>query len=510
MILIYNADIHTMHPAQPRAQALVMEGERVAYAGTLPGARLYLGGRPHDAIDAQGATVLPGFNDSHMHLLHTALRGARVLLPGARDIAAAQALLREGLARPMQGWVIGEGYHQERLAEGRLLTRQDLDAVSAETPVIAVRACGHLLTANSAALALAGLDIPDGILREDEQSAIWRCVPDMDMDARLASLEAAQHGLHRQGITSVQSDDIGGMSVDGQAAFLTGVRDRCADGRLRLRYASQANLPTRDEMEAFLAAGLHTLRGPGFRVSHAKLLTDGSLGARTAWLSREYTDAPGVRGIAMYEDGALAAQVALAAAHGLPSAIHAIGDEALRQTLDALAAAPCPRHAVVHAQMMSAQQAIRCGQMGLMILAQPIFLDADAPIVRARTGSLADTSYRWRTMGGAGAHIAFGTDCPVEPYDPLPGLYCAVARRTLRGGEPYLPEEGFALAEALYAYTAAGAAASGEAGEKGQLVPGQLADVIILSGAMRAEAPESWRQLAVRTTFVGGVPVYGA
>lgn len=515
MLLIYNADIHTMHAAMPRAQALVLDGERVAFVGTLSGARLFLGSRQHEALDARGATVLPGFNDSHMHFLHTALRGTRVLMGDARSIADAQALLRNGLARPVQGWLLGEGWNQERFAEKRLLTRQDVDAVTPTLPVLATRACGHIATANTRALALAGLaDDPrfaDGILREDEIGLVSRHIPSPDLRTQLDAMLHAQQGLLAKGITSVQSDDIGGMSVAQSGAFVYALRDLCATGAMHLRYAMQANLAALADMRAFFEAGLHTVRGPGFRVAHAKLLADGSLGARTAWLTAPYQDAPETHGIAMYEDEALFALVREASGHGLPCAVHAIGDAATRQTLAAFAQAPGGlRHAVVHAQIMNAEQVAQCGKMGLTILAQPVFLDADAPIVRSRVGEgLAQTAYRWRTMRGAGAHVAFGTDCPVEPYDPMPGLYCAATRRSLHGGEPYLPEEGFSLEEALYAYTAAGAYASGEEMEKGRLWPGMLADLVIMEGQLDAQAPEGWLEIGVRVTFVGGECVCG-
>lgn len=514
MLLIHNADLYTMHPAMPRAEAAIVEGDRIAFVGTLPAARLFLAGRPHDALDADGATVIPGFHDSHMHLLHTALRARRVQMAGARSIADAQRLLRDGLARAADGWLASEGWNQERFAERRLLTRADLDAVSADVPILATRACGHIAAANGAALARAGLSedtrFADGILREDEIGLVSRHIPGLGLPAMLDALREVQHGLLAKGITSVQSDDLGGLPIEGRGAFVRGVRDLCASGGLRLRYAMQAGLGTLEEMRAFFADGLHRVGGPGFRVAHAKLLADGSLGARTAWLRADYADAPGQRGIALYDDVTLAALVREAAAHGLPCAIHAIGDAAMAQVLDAFAAAPGPRHAVVHAQLTDAAQVARCGRMGLTILAQPVFLDADAPIVRRRAGdALAGTSYRWRAMQGSGAHVAFGTDCPVEPYDPMPGLYCAATRRPLSGDTAYLPEEAFTLADALYAYTAAGAYASGEEADKGRLWPGMLADIAVLDRWLDPGAPEEWLGVAARATFVGGACVYG-
>lgn len=508
--LLHNAEIRTMHPAMPRAEAAVIQGDRFAYVGPVEGARHLLGATPHKSVDCQGCTVIPGLNDSHMHFAGTASRGRNVDLSGARSVAEAIALLRAGLARG--GWVVGVGWNQERFAEGRLLTRQDMDAVSTDVPVAAVRACGHIAAVNSRALALAGLDVADGILREDEQDAVLGLCPGPDADEMLDLMLRAQHGLYAKGITSIQSDDMGGMEPAALSRFARSIYDATQAGTLRVRYSEQVLLDTLDRMRPFFAEGLHTLRGAGFRFSCVKLLTDGSLGARTAWLRQPYADAPDTRGIAMYEDAALTALVAEAAAHGMPTAIHAIGDAAMQQTLDAFATAGAGlRHAVVHAQITDWAQVARCGAMGLTIMAQPIFLDADIPVVRRRVGDdLADASYRWRSMLAGGAHVAFGTDCPVETYDPMPNLYCAITRKRLSGGEPYLPGEAFTLDEALYAYTAAGAWASGEEADKGRIQPGMLADYVLLNRRLDDKEPTSLLETGIVETVIGGDTVYSA
>ncbi len=509
--LIYNADIRTMHPAMPRAEAAIVENDRFGYVGTLQEARRLLAGKPHDAIDAGGATVLPGFNDAHLHFLHYAKRTQNVALEEARSVQDCIQRLREGLERrPGGGWLIGEGWNQEHYADRRMLTRADLDEVSTDVPIFAVRACGHIAAANSQALTIAGIDVPDGQLREDEQSAVWACIPVPDDGALIASMRAAQTDLFRQGITSIQSDDLGGVPEGREASFLRALAGACEDGILKMRYAQQALAGGVDGFRAFFDAGLHTLRGERFRVSHMKVLADGSLGARTAAMRLPYADAPDTCGIALYTNEALAGVVREAAAHGMPTAIHAIGDAAMQQALDVFAReGKGLRNAIVHAQIADAAQVECCGALGLLLLVQPIFLDADAPIVRARVGVLADTSYRWRSALGLGARVAFSTDCPVEPFDPFANLFCAVTRRGLRGGEPYLPDEAFTLDEALYAYTAAGAYASGEEGEKGRVWPGMLADYLVLKDRLDGKAPASLLEAGVRACYVGGERVYG-
>ncbi|MDL2317495.1 amidohydrolase [Eubacteriales bacterium OttesenSCG-928-A19] len=513
MLLLHNADIRTMHAAMPRADAVIIDGGRFTYVGSLDGARLMLSGRRYVAMDAEGCTVTPGFNDAHMHLAHTAMRDLRVILTGTRSVQELQARLREGLASASNGWLIGEGWNQDAFDDRRLLTRADLDAVSTELPIVATRVCGHILAANSRALAIAGVDVADGILREDEQGAIWAKVPPIHADQLVRAICGAEKRLFQQGLTSVQSDDLGSVPDGEEEALLRGIRDAGDAGRLRVRYAAQALCGSLPSMRGFFSKSLQRLRGERFRMAHMKLLGDGSLGARTAWLSAPYADAPETSGMRIYTDDALRDLVGEAAGHGMPVAIHAIGDAAAQQVLDTLRSAGGTglRHAIVHAQIMNAAQVAACGTMGLVIMAQPIFLAADAPIVRARVGdALADTSYRWRSMLGMGAHVAFGTDSPVEPFDTLPNLYCAITRHAPGESLPYLPDEAFGMDEALYAYTAAGAYASGEEAEKGRIWPGMAADLVRLDRRLDDRLPEQLLEARVLETYIGGEPVYRA
>lgn len=504
-LLLAHADIHTMNPAQPRAQAAVIEGDRFAFVGTQEGALAYLAAAKYERIDAEGCTVVPGFVDSHLHLLGYALSKRRLRLSDARCLDDALRALREA---PGMGWLRASGFNHEHWPERRLPTLAELDAACPHRPLVAVRACGHIGVVNSAALRLLGPDAPqDGVLREEHLGLVNAHIPAPDLDTALAALREAEPELFAQGITSVHSDDLGGLAPESAGDFFRAL----AGGHLRLRYAAQARLGGLDSLRAFFANGYHRLRGERFHVNAIKLMGDGSLGARTAWLSRPYADAPDQRGIECTDAATMRAMVAEAARNGLPCAVHAIGDAAAETVLDAFALEGRGlRQAIVHAQIMLPEQVVRCGQMGLVILAQPIFLKADAPIVRARVGSLADSSYRWKQMLGGGAHVAFGTDCPVEPFDPMAGLYCAMSRRSTPQSEAYLPEEGFTLDEAVYAYTAAGAYAEGEEARKGRIQSGMAADFVVLSRRLCDEAPEALLETTVAKTYLAGQCVHGA
>ncbi len=502
-LLIAHAKIHTMNPAQPRAEAAVVSGGRFAYVGTEKGALAFLAGAAYERLDAGGASVTPGFNDSHMHLAGTAMRMCRVMLEDARSIGEAQAMLRAGLDTLHEGWLLARGWNQEDFAEKRPLTRADLDAVSPDLPIVATRACGHILAANSRALAIAGVDCADGILREDDMGLVGRHIPPETLEMVMDAMLDHQSALFAKGITSVQSDDLDG-SLGEQRRFVHMLRDASDDGRLKVRYALQARPDGLSQVRAFLENGLHTVRGRAFHTSCIKLMADGSLGARTALLETPYDDAPDTLGIGMLTEDELAEIVREGTRHGIPCAVHAIGDGAMERVLSAFArGGQHLRHAVVHAQITTEAQLRRVGAMRLSILAQPIFLRQDAPIVMRRVGAArAESSYRWRSMLGAGACVAFGTDSPVEAIDVMPGLYHAMARH-------YLPDEAFTLDEALYAYTAAGAYASGEETQKGRIQPGMLADFALLDRPLTEDA-ETVRGATVRYTFVDGECVYSA
>lgn len=510
LTFLHNAEIRTMCASMPRAEAAVIDGERFVFVGTETAASRFLEGRAHQKINAQSYTVVPGFHDAHLHFLHGITKDEHVALGNARSADEAVDILKAALTQHMGGWLIGEGWNQERFSAHRLLTREDLDKVSLDVPILATRVCGHLLTANSRAMEMAGCFAEDGVFREDGQDALFSCLPPEDTAKLLQKMKAAQTKLFAQGITSIQSDDLGSMPNDAAASFLRALRDAGDAGEMKVRYAEQALMGDLRSLRGFLESGLHRLEGKRLRISHIKLLADGSLGARTALLRKPYADAPGILGMATFTQEELFALVREAAAHGMPTAIHAIGDGAMETALCSFEKeGGALRNAVVHAQITDGAQIRRCGALGLTIMAQPIFLDADTPIVRQRVGdTLAQTSYSWRAMLGAGARVALSTDSPVEPFAVMPNLYCAVTRRGLRGGEPYLPHEALTLDEALYAYTAAGAFAMGEEAQKGRIAPGMLADFALLTKRLDDQTPEILLDTGVARTYIGGECVY--
>jgi len=295
-------------------------------------------------------------------------------------------------------------------------------------------------------------------------------------------------------------------------------RELIESGELTVRVYEQSNFQTVDSLREFVEEGNVTGAGDEmFRIGPLKLLGDGSLGARTAYMSRPYADDPSTVGLPVFTQETLDEMIGFANAHGMQVAVHAIGDGCLDRVLSAydkaLAAHPRKdhRHGIVHCQITRADQLKKMTDMQLHIYAQTIFLDYDANIVRARVGDMADTSYCWKTLMDGGLSVSNGTDCPVEMPNALLGIQCAVTRTSLHGdGTPYLPEEAFTVQEALDSYTIRGAEGSFEENIKGRIQPGMLADFVLLGQNPFDVDPACIKDIPVLRTFLGGRMVYSA
>ena len=531
-----NAAVYTGGPQ--RARAFVVEDGRFTYAGSEAGA-LALRGPGDRLVDLGGQFVCSGFNDSHMHLLEYGyILQMPPLAQHSGSLAGMLECMRSFLAahpRADGAWLVGRGWNQDLFADTRRMPdRYDLDQVSTEIPVCAVRACGHCLVVNSRALALLGVTgatpqpaggrigmrdgVPDGRFFDNAMDPVYAAIPAPDKAGLKAMLRAACRALNARGVTSSQSDDYSVFRAVAPAVVDEAYRELAAEGALTVRVNEQCNFATLDELRAFAEGGGRTGQGDSlYRTGPVKIIGDGALGARTALLSRPYADAPGVTGLPLYSRETLAAMIGYAHAHGLQTATHAIGDACLDWVLDALEAAmaahprPDCRHGIVHCQITRPDQLERIARLGLHVYAQSIFLDYDIQIVEARVGpELAASSYSWKTLLERGVTVSNGSDCPVEQPDVLAGIQCAVTRRTLAGRGPYLLQQAFTLAEALDSYTIAGARASFEEGCKGRIAPGYLADFVVLGQDPFAAAPEALHSIPVRATYLGGRQVYAA
>ncbi|MCL2496720.1 MAG: amidohydrolase family protein, partial [Clostridiales bacterium] len=324
-----------------------------------------------------------------------------------------------------------------------------------------------------------------------------------------ALIKEAAADMLRQGITSAQSDDFG------HAAWQDVTRaysELAAMQELPLRVYQQCLFSKAEDIAAFLAEEYTPPQQPFYQLGPIKLLSDGSLGARTAFLTSPYRDDPSTRGISCFSEAELDAILALCHQHGRAAAIHCIGDGAAYRAIKSLEKARRLfggglRHGLVHCQICDGIIPRKMKELELAAYIQPIFLDYDIHIVEQRVGAdLARTSYPFKTLHDLGIPIALGSDCPVEPFDPLPNIYCAVTRRDLRGFPPegFHAEQALSVQEAVYAYTAGPAYCSYEENIKGRLEEGFYADMTVLDRDIFRIKAEEIKDARVVMTVVGG------
>ncbi len=557
-------------------QAFVVDCGRFVYVGDNAGAMAYDG----EVTDLKGRFVCAGFNDSHMHLLNfgyslscadlsVCTDSIGYLIDGFRSWAAAHP------AKAGQ-WLCGRGFNQDYfMDEQRLITRDDLDLVDDRRPVMAVRACGHMCVVNSRALELLELehsvDVEGGyidtdsdgrllgIFRENAMELVYARMPAFSLEDVKAMLITASREANRYGVTSVQSDDFLALPSVSWAMVIQAYEELAAKGRLTVRVNEQCQLGDVSHLRQFLEMydyskypGSGVPRGEDaapslmFKPGPLKILGDGSLGARTAYMTKPYSDAPDTCGIEVYKYPVLREMIATAHAAKMPVCIHAIGDGMMDNVLKAFASVLCGGEApgsekgdaayddtyghgaagdhrcgVVHCQIMKPEHYEMFQKLNLHAYIQSIFLDYDIRIVEARVGrERAASSYNYKRFLELGVTMSGGSDCPVELPVPLRGIQCAVTRKSLDGAcGPYLPDQALTVKEALDSYTIAGAYASFEEHIKGDIKEGMLADFVILELNPLDFEPESLNpegdagrigNIRVLETWLGGVRVYGS
>lgn len=489
-------------------------------------------------VDLKGRFVCPGFIDSHMHLLNYGSAMTRCDLTVCTDsIASLQRGLREFLAThelAPGAWLGGRGWNQDYFTTGEgMPTRQDLDAVADDRPIVIVRCCGHCMVVNTYTLRLLGIDgtqpqpdgghydvdetgYPTGVFRDTAMSMIYPQIPAPTRAELKSMLLAAAAALNSYGVTSCHTDDLCAFENVPWTEVIAAYDELVAENALTVRVYEQSQFTTVSGLQEFLDAGYNTGVGTDmFRIGPLKLLGDGSLGARTAYLSSDYADAPGERGLAIFTQDEFDALIGLAHKSGMQVAIHAIGDGILDRILDAYEKAfdahPRADHrsGIVHVQITRPDQLERMRQMNLHAYIQSIFIDYDARIVRARVGERADTSYAFHSMKASGMHVSNGTDCPVEFPNAMRGIECAVTRTPVDGSCPaYRPEEAMSVEEALQSYTSESAHASFEENVKGKIQPGMLADFTVLSADPFAVPVHELHTIVALETYLGGTQVY--
>ena len=525
-LLLVNGRVWTMDAAQPVASAVAIRMGRIVHVGDDAGAKEAAApGSP--IIDLAGRTATPGLNDAHAHPMSVGFALLDLDLSPERNasIVEVQRLVRDAAAaRPAGTWILGRGYDDARLAEGRHPTRVDLDAVAPDHPVILIRMCHHIGAANSAALRLAGVsrETPDpeggifdrdehgeptGVLREAALTAVRAMMPEPDEGEMMAALEAGGREFLRQGVTSAVEAGIGDP------------RELRAYQRLR----EQGRLPVRsylmmmidETLDELVSLGIQTGFGDAWlRIGPAKLFADGSIGGRTAMMHAPYEGQPENHGLWMMPPLELKAKVLRAHDAGFQVGIHAIGDAAIDLVLDAYEEAqrasprPDARHRIEHCSIVDDRILGRIRDLGVVPIPGTSFLRhfRDAYVNNLGEWRIGQ-AYGMRSFERFGIIAAASSDAPVVPVNAMAGVQTMVTRRDILG-RPCNPEEAVSLEDALRAYTVNGAYASFEEGIKGMLKPGYLGDVTVFETDLFAVAPDDLGAMKVDYTIADGKVVY--
>ena len=517
-----------------RCTALAVREGRVQATGS-DEAIAAMAGPATRRIDLGGRLAVPGLNDAHMHLLPLGLAMAEVdLRPSVAPTL--QALLDAIAARAAQTppgeWVLGRGFNHFLLDVGRYPYREELDIAAPDHPVYIVRTDGHSGVANSRALALARIDeatpVPEGglieqkngrltgLLAETGRESLNAVLPRYSVNDMVAAIERAGHVLLSYGITSIMEAAVG--LHDGWPEMEAYQRAH-AEGRLPVRtYGCVMGDKTLSILPQAMAAGMVTGQGDDmFRIGPVKIFTDGSAGSKTAAMTWDYKGDPGNKGLLCIPDHAeLDAMVRTAHDAGWQMAIHAIGDAAIEEVLDALeaalAATPAPdrRHRIEHCGWLRPDQMERMVASHILPASQASFLywfgDNYRTVVEdARIAA----SHPFRTWIDRGLNPSASTDCPVTEIAPLPVIYNMVTRKTVNGTLQG-PDQRISIEEALHAYTAGSAYAAHQERLKGRLEPGMLADIAVFDRDLLAIDPEDIPKARCVMTLRGGEVVFEA
>lgn len=520
------------------AEAVAISNGRILATGTTAQIRAY-NGPGTKVMDLEQRFAMPGFVDDHAHFMAGSFQLLEVDLKHTRSEAEFAARIAEKVkGMPAGRWLQGGNWDEENWPGARLPTRQMIDAVTPHNPVFLSRYDGHAALANSLALKLAGIDRntpdpaggvivrdaqsgdPTGVVKDAAEDLVARVIP-APSDAEME--EALRTGLaeaRRVGVTSVQDITMGGESpTGGFNGEIRLLRRAETEGWLTCRFYAITPVA---EWQKLAAAGLsHGMGSDWLRMGAVKAFSDGSLGSRTAWMFQPYSDDItnyGLTTALMQPPAKMQAILQSASQAGLQTAVHAIGDRANATMLDIYTAIggndpAAKRFRIEHAQHVRPQDFERFARLGVIASMQPYHAIDDGRWAEKRIGhERAATSYAWRSMLQAGVPLAFGTDWPVAPLNPLLGIYAAVTRATLDGSNPngWFPEQRLTVDQALRAYTQGSAYAEFSESEKGTLAPGKLADVVVLSDNPFTVAPEAIKDIHVLTTLVGGKVVYPA
>ena len=527
-LVVRNANIHTISPSQPTAKSIAVLNGRIIAIGSDADTKAFVGAKTR-VVDAGGKLIIPGFNDAHVHFMETGYQLASVDLRSAKSPQEFVQRIKDFAAKLPKGrWITGGQWDHENWTPNNLPTAALIDAATPDNPVFVNRLDGHMALANSLAMRLAGIDKnvkdvaggeivrdaagnPTGIFKDAASYYIDKAIPAATFEQRLEAAQAATDHAASLGVTSVQDMSSNGTEIGVYQELLR---------RRTLKTRVYNCSPLGDYKRWANTGARYAFGDPMLRVGCLKGYADGSLGSTTAWFFDPYLDAPNSTGLAMADvTTTMRDDIVGADKAGLQVRIHAIGDRANATILDHFQAVantngPSPRRFTIeHAQHLRQEDIARFGKLNVVASMQPFHAIDDGRWAWKRLDEKRiKGTYAFRTILDTGGVLAFGSDSPVAPLNPLYGVYAAVTRRTLDDKNPngWVPEQKISVLETIRAFTAGSAYAEFQENFKGTIEVGKFADFVMISDDLFTIDPTKIRDAKVLLTVVNGEVVYEA
>jgi predicted amidohydrolase YtcJ len=499
MLVVHNANIHTLDPKKPTASALAVEGEKIIAIGSDD--EILQSYPKAEQINAGDRTVIPGLNDSHIHLEDFALSLQKIDCETTSRQECLDRVAARARNTPPGEWVLGHGWNQNKWPEG-YGTASLLDEISPHNPVYLTHKSLHCAWANTAALKLAGISVntpdpqdgrishlpngePDGNVFEAAMQLLEQAIPAATIDQAAQALSKAIPLLWRMGLT-------GAHDFDGPRCFAA-LQVLHLRNELKFRVLKAIHL---EALPHAVELGMRSGFGDDMlRIGALKLFSDGALGPQTAAMLAPYELNPGNSGMLMMDAESVFEHGRLAVDHGISLAVHAIGDLANRTVLNGYAKLreyershqhdPGKiRHRIEHVQVIHPDDLPRFAELDIIASMQPIHATSDMLMADRYWGARSAYAYAWQSLLANHARLIFGSDSPVESPHPFWGIHAAVTRRRADGSPStsgWYPEQRINVSQAISAYTVSPAYAAGMENRLGRIAPGYLADLLILN-----------------------------
>lgn len=527
--ILFNGCVRTLDDAGTTAEAVGIKDGKISFVGTNEEAEKL---ECKEKIDLDGRLVLPGFVDSHLHMLHYAFVEKSVKLFDCKSVedalAAARKRLEEQEDTPLT-WLFCRGWNEEHFDKPRYPHKDELDALSKEIPIIMVRVCGHVAVCNSCGLERLkkikefseierDVDLETGLLKENAVQFYYSVLEAPSQEEVESFIKFSMEKLNEGGFTGIQSDDLASLPGKNWRRIMDSYKALDARGEMSLRIYEQCLFERVEDAKAFITEGFRTgQKGEFFTIGPMKLLQDGSLGAGTAAMLKPYESNPENRGISIYTQEELDDLFAFFDQHQMQAAVHCIGDRAMDMVIKAIEKSPYRkqnpkgRHGLVHVQITSPEILEAMKKNDILAYIQPVFVDLDMNIVENQVGKeRMMTSYAWKTMLDMGIHASGGSDAPVVSFDVMENIYFAVTRKNINGQpeEGWIPSEKMSVDEAVKLFTKNAAYASYTEKENGTIEKDKWADLVVLEKDIYSIDPDKIKDTKVDMTIVAGNIVY--